>query len=117
MIRPALSAILLAAASPALSDGFEVVGERERFVEIVDGRRLTALGIALTVSPAGEIEGSAFGRGVTGSWRWEAGYFCREMTVGATAVTPNCQLVKLRGDTLRFIADRGRGDTADLRLR
>jgi hypothetical protein len=73
--------------------------------------------VRLVVRADGGLTGRAFGRAVTGSWTWEDGYFCRTITAGSRVLPRNCQTVARDGDTLRFTADRGAGDTADLRLR
>ena len=104
-------------AGPAWAD-FQRVQQRESFVSLVDGRDLTRLGIRLTVTNDGRIKGSAFGRDVTGDWRWNRGYFCRDLYLGGDLLDgDNCQTVEVSGETLRFTSDRGRGDSASLRLR
>ncbi|WP_101067518.1 dihydrodipicolinate reductase [Roseovarius salinarum] len=115
----AIILILLCAglAGPAAAEGFDKVDDRDRFISLVDGRKLTRFGIRLAVTPDGEIAGRAFGRDVSGAWRWRSGYFCRSLYWGSTDLGPNCQAVKVQGRTLRFISDRGQGQSADLRLR
>lgn len=103
-------------ASPAVAEGFQVVDNGERFVALIEGRELRRLGIALTVSPEGEIAGRAFGAPVRGEWRWEGGYFCRDLFWNETDLGYNCQLVQENGDTLRFTSDQGAGMFADLQL-
>lgn len=117
MFRAAAVAVALTAPLPALSDAPQVIADRDAFVSLVEDRELKRFGITLRVSPSGAIEGSAFGTPVTGAWRWQDGYFCRDLYYGSRDLGPNCQLVELRaGQTLRFIADQGRGQYADLRL-
>ena len=108
--------ILTLCAAPAMAAAFERVTDRDAFIDLVKGHDLTRFGIRLTVTVPGGIDGRAFGRRVTGSWQWQDGYFCREMAYGSTAIPANCQLVQTDGQTVRFTADRGAGDTADLRL-
>jgi hypothetical protein len=108
---------MAALATPVAAEEFRQVEEREEFVGLVSGKALTRFGISLNVSPSGKIDGSAFGKPVTGAWRWNDGYFCRDLSFGTKNLGPNCQIVQVRGATLRFIADQGRGDRADLRLR
>lgn len=96
----------------------ERVTTRQDFLSLVDQRRLTSTGIALSVTPDGQITGRAFGRDVTGSWSWdEGGWFCRTLGWGRLSWPLNCQLVMRDGDRLRFTSDRGTGDTATLRIR
>lgn len=113
MIRALILVILSTA--PALA--FERITERGAFVGAVEGRQLTTLGITLEVLADGRIAGRAFGRDVTGTWDWRNGLFCREMAAGSRSFPPNCQVVQRDGTTLRFIADEGQGDRADLRIR
>ncbi|MBK1634288.1 dihydrodipicolinate reductase [Rhodovulum adriaticum] len=117
MIRPLFAAALALPATPLWAEGFQRVETRAGFLGLVEGRSLTRFGISLDVAPGGTIAGQAFGRQVRGAWRWEGRYFCRDMVVGSERLGDNCQLVQVRGQTLRFTADRGAGDTADLRLK
>lgn len=112
-----LAAIAVLPPAAARADGFARIESREEFVQLISGRALTRLGINLTVAPDGGIEGRAFGRKVTGAWRWDDGFFCRDLAFGNDPLEPNCQVVERRGATLRFTADRGSGDHADLSLR
>lgn len=104
-------------AAPAMADGFAHVENRDRFVSLIEGRNLTRFGIQLNVTPDGAIRGRAFGRDVSGAWRWQGGYFCRSLYWGARDLGPNCQEVKVQGATIRFISDKGSGEFADLVLR
>jgi hypothetical protein len=83
----------------------------------VGGKSLTSLGVSLTVSPSGNISGRAFGSTVSGTWTWNNGYFCRTLKAGSKVLARNCQLVQQNGNRVRFFADKGAGDTADLRIR
>lgn len=110
-------ALPLAFSTPAAAQEFSTVQQEENFVSLVDGRKLTRFGINLDVTPDGRIVGRAFGRDVTGAWNWNAGYFCRDLFWGERDLGPNCQMVKVQGDTIRFISDKGTGQFADLQLR
>ena len=112
-----LSIALFALPSFAIAEAFQVVTDRDRFLQLVQGRKLTRLGISLNVTNGGQIVGRAFGKPVTGQWRWEAGYFCRSLYHGTRNLGPNCQEVRVQGNTLRFTSDRGAGVYADLNLR
>lgn len=114
-----LSLALLAFATPSSggAEEFHRVAERDSFLQLVNNRALTRLGIKLQVTADGQIRGRAFGRKVTGDWRWQSGYFCRDLFVGGDELGANCQMVQVKGDTLRFTSDRGKGIYADLRLR
>jgi len=116
-MRFVLVLIGLMAAPMAAQAEFAQVSERERFVSLIEGRDLTRFGIRLEVTPDGQIQGRAFGRDVTGAWRWAQGYFCRDLYWGSMELGANCQAVRRSGDTLRFISDQGQGRYADLYLR
>lgn len=115
-LKAASLAVALLAPAAAPADVVQVTS-RSEFVRLVDGRTLSTLGVRLRVSPAGQITGSAWGRQVSGTWRWQDGYFCREMTFGDKPIAADCQVVTREGDRLRFIAQRGEGQQASLTLR
>ena len=120
MIRHLAPILILLTLLPAPSgaETFAPVTQHHQFVQLVSGKVLTRFGIRLSVSPSGDITGRAFGQKVTGAWQWNGQYFCRELYVGSDDLGgPNCQAVLKNGDTLRFVADQGKGDYADLRLR
>tara|TARA_R110000868_G_scaffold411515_3_gene705058 strand:- start:65902 stop:66300 length:399 start_codon:yes stop_codon:yes gene_type:complete len=101
----------------ARAQEFERIKSQSEFLALVGRSDLRNLGVTLQVRQNGSIRGSAFGRRVTGSWTWKDGYFCRAMSWGSTVFPMNCQTVGLMANTLRFTADKGKGETADLRLR
>lgn len=109
-------AIFAALATPALAEGFERINDENGFVSLVKDRELKRLGIRLKVTDDGRIQGNAFGKEVTGAWRWDGGYFCRDLAVGGDSLEFNCQLVQVKGRTVRFTSDKGDGIYADLRL-
>lgn len=117
-MRVFLAALLcLGLAAPAMAEGFAPVTKRDRFVALIEGRDLTRFGITINVTPDGQIKGRAFGRDVTGAWRWNGDYFCRDLYWGKMDLGPNCQAVRVQGNTLRFISDQGAGQFADLSLK
>ncbi len=108
--------LLSLAPNAAIAETFRYVTKRSEFVNLVEGRDLTRFGIRLSVSPDGGIGGRAFGREVDGVWTWRDGYFCRRIVAGGTTLPMNCQVVLHSGSTLRFVADRGAGESADMRI-
>jgi hypothetical protein len=88
----------------------------ETFHSLVFDRALTRFGVLLEVGKDGSITGRVMGAPVTGTWEWRDGYFCRDFK-GTGRLGYDCQTVELRADSLRFRADRGAGETLDLRLR
>jgi hypothetical protein len=113
------AALFLTTAIPASAEDYTPIVEKETFLTLIEGRdlRLPLYGLTLKLSPDGQIEGRALGWGVTGTWRWEDGYFCRQMDWSGMEIPDNCQLVEARGDTnVRFTVDRGAGEAASFRL-
>jgi len=113
----ALAAILPAA---AVADDVRSVRDKGDFLSLVEDRvlRMGIFDLSLNVLADGRIEGSALGWGITGSWSWQDGFFCREMDWSGMAIAHNCQLVEALGrERLRFTVDRGAGDSATFRLR
>lgn len=122
VLPAALLALVLALslggfAGAARADGFNRIATQAEFLSLVGKADLRNLGVTLQVRANGSIRGSAFGRRVTGTWTWKDGYFCRAMSWGTTDFPMNCQTVAMMANTLRFTADQGKGETADLRLR
>lgn len=111
------AALLVVLILPAAATAFERISDRATFVSLVNGAQLTRLGITLRVTPGGDITGRAFGQDVSGDWSWNGGYFCRDLYYGDSALGANCQTVEVRGATMRFTADRGAGQSANLTLK
>lgn len=109
-------ALFLLLGGPAVAES-QRIESRDAFVSLVKDRALTRLGITLSVRPDGSITGRAFGKPVKGDWSWRQGFFCRSLYFGEQSLGDNCQVVEKRGSSLRFTADQGAGDYADLRLR
>ncbi len=104
---------------PAAAQGWTRIVDESQFVQLVGGRdlRLALFGVTLQVLPDGRITGRASGRDVSGNWRWQDGFFCREMAWGNQPVAYNCQLAEAAGDRIRFTSDRGAGRSAAFALR
>jgi hypothetical protein len=116
-MRIPLALFLVLLTTPAMAEDYTRVTDRGAFVNLVSGKSLTSLGVSLSVSPSGSISGRAFGSTVTGAWTWTGGYFCRTLKAGEKVFARNCQVVQQKLGRVRFIADKGTGDTADLRIR
>jgi hypothetical protein len=118
MIR--LAMVLLFWTGAAQAQDFQPVRDKAQFLDLIEGRNLRHgfYGIDLTITPQGQITGSALGWPVTGQWQWKDGWFCRDMDWSGTPIPYNCQLVEAKGeDVLRFTVDQGAGDSAQFRLR
>lgn len=108
--------ILTLLGMPAAAEGFQRVEDKGGFLSLVQNKELRRLGIRLKVTNDGRILGRAFGRQVTGEWRWDGGYFCRDLAVDGDPLEFNCQMVQVSGETMRFTSDKGQGIYADLTL-
>jgi hypothetical protein len=97
----------------------ETLTKKPDFLAAVAGHVLEIglLRVQLQVLESGEITGKAFGRGVTGTWDWRDGFFCRSMTWGDRELEYNCQQVKKEGASLIFTSDKGGGRSATFSLR
>lgn len=118
MVRFALGFVLLAAL-PAQATDFTAINEKSEFLDLIRGRelRIGMFNLTLNLAENGTITGSALGWGITGTWAWKDGFFCREMDWSGKAIEYNCQLVEARGtEKLRFTVDRGAGDSASFNL-
>ena len=93
------------------------ISERPDFEKLVKDKKLERFLISLSVTGDGKIEGSAAGRDVSGDWNWIDGYFCRTLMWGERELKYNCQKVTFDGRRLRFISDRGAGQSASFALR
>lgn len=114
-----LAAILATTAAPAVADSYVPVKDQATFVSLVQGKELRnrLYGVRLNVLDNGQIAGAALGWDIEGSWTWQDGYFCREMSWGGDPIPYNCQLVEANGNSqMRFTVDQGAGDSASFRL-
>lgn len=121
MMRRVLFAVLmLCLPGVVLANEFEPIRDKDRFLSLVDGKelRIGLYNLSLRVTPDGKIKGSALGWDIVGNWKWEDGYFCRDMDWSGYPIPFNCQLVEVKGGReVRFTVDRGKGDSASFRLR
>lgn len=107
---------LLGLAVAAMAEPSRIVDKAE-FVKTVQGKTLSRPLIKLFVTEDGNITGSGASLPVSGSWKWQDGYFCRDMRWGKRDLGYNCQEVKADSKIIRFTSDRGAGDHADFKLR
>ena len=103
-------------ASPIIASE-TTISEPPDFENLVKDKKLERFLISLSVTGDGKIEGSAAGRDVSGDWNWIDGYFCRTLMWGERELKYNCQKVTFDGGRLRFISDRGAGQSASFALR
>jgi hypothetical protein len=120
MFRTIAIVMSLAAPAAAQASDFQPVRDKGDFLTLVQDRelRIGIYDLSLNVLPDGRIKGSALGWDITGTWKWQDGYFCREMDWSGMEIDYNCQLVEARdNERLRFTVDKGAGDSATFRLR
>ncbi|UWQ18589.1 dihydrodipicolinate reductase [Jannaschia sp. M317] len=96
---------------------FDAVITRDAFVSLVQGRVLSGDGVSLRVGADGSISGRGYGFRVGGRWDWDGQHFCRTLETVIRDFPRNCQTVEVSDGVVRFTADQGTGDVADLRLR
>ncbi len=119
MIRQLLFYLLLGIlfhTNVALAE-FSIIYQREDFIEAISGRELKRPLIKLSVSEKGSIHGRALTTPLRGTWKWQDGYFCRDLFWGKRDLGYNCQQVSLMNNKIRFTSDKGQGDFADFTLR
>ena len=94
-----------------------MITNRSDFENLVVEKKLKRFLISLSVTSDGKIKGEAAGRNVTGDWDWIDGFFCRTILWGKRELKYNCQKVTFAGKRLRFISDRGKGNSASFAIR
>jgi len=108
MLRASLiAAAFVGTPLAAASSTDERITTRAEFVDRVANRNLSRLGVGVRVTPGGQIEGSAFGTPVTGSWDWRGNRFCREMKWGDRSWEDSCQAVVIRENRVYFQPSSG----------
>ena len=93
------------------------ITNRSDFENLVIDKKLERFLISLSVTGDGKIKGFGVGRNVTGDWDWIDGFFCRTLLWGVRELKYNCQQVTFDGNRLRFISDKGKGQSASFALR
>lgn len=118
IFKTAVMAVALSATAAA-AQGYQAITDKATFLATLGNKNLSnrLYGVNLAVSPNGQIAGTGAGWDITGTWSWQNGYFCREMTWGGDPIPYNCQLVEFNGQDMRFTTDQGTGDSASFRLR
>ena len=112
-----LSLIIFLLMASLVSASETTITNRSDFENLVIDKKLKRFLISLSVMNDGKIKGSAAGRNVTGDWDWIDGFFCRTLLWGKRELKYNCQQVTFDGKKLRFISDRGKGQSASFALR
>ena len=95
----------------------EWIKDEDRFINLIDGKKLKRFLIELSVQTDGTITGMGAGTDVTGNWSWQDNYFCRNLSWGNRDLGSDCQKVELKDQKLFFTSDKGRGVTAGFSIR
>ncbi|MGI3166532.1 dihydrodipicolinate reductase [Pseudooceanicola sp. 200-1SW] len=100
-------ACLALLAPPAAAQEPQEITTRHDFTALVDGARLTALGVTLRIRSDGRIRGEMLGTDVSGRWHWRDSMFCHRLGWGDRGKTESCQSVTLISRILRFTGPEG----------
>lgn len=113
-ILVAISIVLLGAS--AAQAELKKLNTYAEFLAYVNGKTLTRPLVKLKVTSDGRIAGRGMRWDVEGNWRWENGYFCRDLYWDGDPLGYNCQEVRASGQRIRFTSDKGAGPSAEFRL-
>ncbi|WP_143516832.1 dihydrodipicolinate reductase [Pseudooceanicola antarcticus] len=102
--------------APAGAEDFLPIETRADFLDLVDGAKLTTLGMTLYIRSDGRITGTAYGARLRGEWEWSDAYFCRTLSWGGQNLPLNCHSVTLLSRTLRMTEQEGQGTFVDFFL-
>ena len=111
------ASVLSSFALMAAAQTNEWIKEEDRFINLIDGKKLKRFLIELSVQTDGTITGMGAGTDVTGNWNWQDNYFCRNLSWGNRDLGSDCQKVELKDQKLFFTSDKGRGATAGFSIR
>lgn len=83
---------------------------REEIVE----KKLVAGKAWITISENGTFSGRASkNEKITGRWVWSGRYWCRNAVVGTQKWQQDCQVIRIKGNTVIFIREKGKGLSAE----
>jgi hypothetical protein len=106
-------ALSACAGGPAAPPGFEArsfapVTSSGEFVDLVADRPIAfPNGAELVARPDGTLAGTAGGQPVAGTWSFEGGRLCRQMTIGAAAQPEICNALEIGEETVRLLNPDG----------
>jgi len=110
-VRLLLSLAVSALVPTAAFAEYATIQNQSDFVTLVAGKTLSRPFVKLEVSPEGEIKGKGAAWEVAGKWVW------RDLFWGGDALGYNCQKVEVSDSYVRFTSDKGKGDSAEFRLK
>ncbi|MEL6690191.1 MAG: dihydrodipicolinate reductase [Pseudomonadota bacterium] len=100
-------------ATPVSAPASAAITEEAAFRSAIVGKTLDFNGSTFTVNANGTISGPWDGSGISGTWTWEDGAFCREGQVGARVLELDCQTWAVNGNVATVTRDRGAGQSFD----
>lgn len=103
----ALSLSLLA--GPTLAGSLKRIRKEADFVAQVAGRTLTNDHGKIVIRADGTLSGKYNGESYTGAWKWSKNYWCRNAKLGNKSIGTNCHVIRVGGDQLLLIRDKGKG--------
>ncbi|NNK67294.1 MAG: hypothetical protein HKO95_11210 [Rhodobacteraceae bacterium] len=107
-----IAAAIISHAALAADQDYEPVNELESFAAHLIGPKIMDPEDSanyFVILPDGAIEGTWYGNTLTGTWRWEDGYFCRALTAPRPA-PEDCQEWSVANDRAKLVRNRGAGD-------
>ena len=111
---PSLGLLLPSVESLGQSDNFLPIESEADFFSLVVGKKLTRINSSseAILNANGTLTGTGTGGGgsFSGTWYWDAKYFCRELDLSGDAGRLDCQTVEFDGKLVRFTIDRGKGE-------
>lgn len=87
---------------------FTRVTEEILLTQIVD-KKLAVEGDTFTINSDGTLVGT-FNGGITGTWEWVDGYWCREIPSRVRQIN-DCQLMEISGNQVKSTRAKGSGAT------
>lgn len=85
--------------------------KQNQFIEAVADKKLVSGDTWLIISSDGKLEGTGRNNAkVTGAWAWSKRYWCRNVVVGQKKLPEDCLKVKIEGNQVEFVRNKGKGD-------
>ena len=97
-------------AGPAFAE-FKKIKTEAQFQKQVVGAKISNNGTWLVLSNDGKLTGkTAKGDKMNGVWKWNQGFFCRNLLIGKKELGSDCQVVAIDGNEVQFTREQGKGD-------
>ena len=99
--------------APAAEPIAAAITEEAAFRSAIVGKTLGFNGNTFTVNADGTFSGPWDGGGISGTWTWENGAFCREGKTATRTLDLDCQTWAVDGNVATVTRDRGAGQSFD----